>query len=89
MNYIYEKIVVGNVYIHTLDESGNKIVEDRLMFGRVGRDYEVEVPEYHGYELIKTQGKLKGTYISEDAEVTLTYRLVMPDTVTARYVDQD
>lgn len=89
VNYIYEKIVVGNVHIHTLDESGNKIVEDRLMFGRVGRDYAIEVPEYHGYELIKTEGNLKGTYMSEDAEVTLTYRLVMPDTVTARYVDQD
>lgn len=89
INYIYEKIIVGDVNVHYLDESGNKIEEDKLLFGRLNSPYQVEIPQFHGYELIKTEGNLSGNYAEKAQEVTLIYRLTMPKTVTARYVDED
>ncbi|MGI6095030.1 MAG: MucBP domain-containing protein [Lachnospiraceae bacterium] len=89
INYIYEKINVGDLYIHMIEESGTKIEEDRFQYGKVGTDYEVEAPVYHGYQLIRTEGETKGVYIEEDTHVTFVYELLIPNTVTARYEDAD
>ncbi len=89
LEYVYEKFVKGTVLIQCVDEKGNRIVSDREIGGKVGTSYNISIPTFHGYEYIKTQGQSSGKYQTERAIVKFIYKLTMPWTVTARYVDKD
>ncbi|WP_338548010.1 MucBP domain-containing protein [Emergencia sp. JLR.KK010] len=89
ITHVYEKINEGRVIVHFVDDEGKPVRDDLLIHGRVGAPYEVEVQQFHGYEYVRTEGELQGTLSMETAEVTHYYKLTMPDTVTARYVDED
>lgn len=88
ITHVYEKINEGRVIVHFIDDEGKPVRDDQLIHGRVGTPYEVQVPQFHGYEYVKTEGQLQGTLTMETAEVTHYYKLVMEGTVTARYVDE-
>lgn len=89
LEYVYEKFIQGTVIIQCVDEKGNKIVNDRNIVGKVGTPYEISIPNIHGYEYIKTVGQASGEYKEEKNIVKFVYKLVMPCTVTAKYVDED
>ncbi len=89
LKYVYEKIIEGTVTVHFVDQDNNKIIADKEIYGRVGKPYEVDVPNIHGYEYLRTEGKAKGELVEGNIDVTVFYKLIMPNTVTAKYIDED
>lgn len=89
ITHVYEKINEGRVIVHFVDNEGNPVRDDQLIHGRVGTSYEVQIPQFHGYDYEKTEGELRGTLAMETKEITHYYKMTMPDTVTARYVDEE
>ena len=83
LKYVYEKIIEGTVTVHFVDQDNNKIIADKEIYGRVGKPYEVDVPNIHGYEYLRTEGKAKGELVEGNIDVTVFYKLIMPNTVTA------
>ncbi len=89
VTYVYEKFIKGTVTIQCVDEKGNKILDDREIGGKVGTPYEINVPSIHGCEYIRTEGKTSGNYEEGKRIVKFIYKIIMPSSVTARYVDED
>ncbi len=88
ITHIYEKINEGTVNVRYIEEESGDVIEAKELRGRVGRDYSVPVKEIHGYEYLRTEGQTSGTYSQDPVEITFYYKLVMANTVTARYVDE-
>lgn len=89
IEYVYEKFIKGIVIIQCVDEKGNKIVGDKEIGGKVGTPYEISIPSLHGYKYLRTEGKTSGLYKESKTIVKFVYKLVMPCTVTAKYVDEN
>lgn len=89
LRYIYKKIIVGTVIAHYVDDEGYKIIPDDSKWGEIETPFEFTAPEFYGYEYIRTDGIAKGDFVEGESEVSFIYKLTMPYTVTARYVDKD
>lgn len=89
LEYVYEKFIKGTVIIQCVDEKGNKIASDKEIGGKAGTPYEISTPTIHGYKYLRTQGQTSGNYKEGTNIVKFIYKLVMPCTVTARYVDEN
>ena len=77
----------GAVTVHYLDEAGKKLVEDKILNGRIGDSYSSEPQDIAGYVLKTTPANAKGTYTDKVQEVTYVYTNQVK--VLAHYVDQD
>ena len=77
----------GAVTVHYLDETGKKLVEDKILNGKIGDSYSSEPQDIAGYVLKTTPANAKGTYTDKVQEVTYVYTNQVK--VLAHYVDQD
>ena len=77
----------GAVTVHYLDEAGKKLVEDKILNGRIGDSYSSEPQDIAGYVLKTTPANAKGTYTDKVQEVTYVYTNQVK--VLVHYVDQD
>ena len=77
----------GAVTVHYLDEAGKKLVEDKILNGKIGDSYSSEPQDIAGYVLKTTPANAKGTYTDKVQEVTYVYTNQVK--VLAHYVDQD
>ena len=75
------------VTVHYLDETGQKLVEDKILNGRIGDSYSSEPQDIAGYVLKTTPANAKGTYTDKVQEVTYVYTNQVK--VLVHYVDQD
>ncbi|WP_294955760.1 MucBP domain-containing protein, partial [uncultured Lactobacillus sp.] len=75
------------VTVHYLDETGKKLVEDKILNGKIGDSYNSEPQDIAGYVLKTTPANAKGTYTDKVQEVTYVYTNQVK--VLAHYVDQD
>ncbi|MBC1522339.1 MucBP domain-containing protein [Listeria aquatica] len=78
VQFVYEKIIQpatikGQVTVHFLDEAGNKLAEEVVMEGEIGKYYEVRVQPISNYRFKESNGDLTGLYSSKGSEVTLIY----------------
>ena len=78
----YRKIPTSQVTIKYVDESGNELVPEESLTGKVGETYSVSAKVIPGYELIKTEGAESGVFGSSNTAVTYTYRAVTTTTTT-------
>ena len=77
----------GAVTVHYLDEAGKKLVEDKILNGKIGDSYSSEPQDIAGYVLKTTPANAKGTYTDKVQEVTYVYTNQVK--VLVHYVDQD
>ena len=77
----------GAVTVHYLDETGKKLVEDKILSGKIGDSYSSEPQNIAGYVVKTTPANAKGTYTDKVQEVTYVYTNQVK--VLAHYVDQD
>ena len=75
------------VTVHYLDEAGQKLVEDKILNGRIGGSYSSEPQDIAGYVLKTTPVNANGTYTDKAQEVTYVYTNQVK--VLVHYVDQD
>ncbi|BDZ31990.1 MucBP domain-containing protein [Lactiplantibacillus sp. WILCCON 0030] len=87
VTFIYDE-VNSTVTAHYQDKNGKQLKADTQISGRVGTDYQLDVPEILGYKYNHTIGNATGTYTEEPLEVTFIYDEVN-STVTAHYQDQN
>ena len=88
--YIYEKIKepvkTGKVITHYIDETGTKLLEDKISEGKASNPYKTIKEDIDKYELIEVKGKETGEYSEKDTEVTYVYGK-KKGKVIAHYVD--
>ena len=86
--YYYERTTAGGVIVHYEDEEGNKLLEDEIIGGKVGDNYETEQKEIYGYEYVKVEGTTQGKLTEEAIEVTYIYKRI-PAKVIVKYLEKD
>ena len=86
--YYYERTTAGGVIVHYKDEEGNNLLEDEIIGGKVGDNYETEQKEIYGYEYVKVEGTTQGKLTEEAIEVTYIYKKI-PAKVIVRYLEKD
>ncbi len=65
----------GTVTIKYVDEDGNAIHEDKVLYGRYDDEYSVSAIDIYGYKYMSAQGNLDGVFSEEEVVITLTYAL--------------
>ena len=74
VTFIYEKeIEDGSLTIKYQDMTGNPLVEDELLTGKVGEGYLFEPKAIDGYIFKEVTGSVSGTFTKEDQVVTFIY----------------
>ena len=89
VTFVYKKIVKGTVTAKFVDINGNKIKDDKIYEGEKDEPYNIDKEAIYGYEYVKTEGNASGVFPDGNIDVTFVYKVSMPCTVTARYVDED
>ncbi len=85
-----EEKETGRVIVKYQDVNGEKIHDDTIIAGEVGKDYKVDKNEIDGYELVEVVGNEKGKYTKEDQVVIYKYEKVKEKEtgrVIAKYQD--
>ena len=85
-----EEKETGRVIVKYQDVNGEKIHDDTIIAGEVGKDYKVDKNEIDGYELVEVVGNEEGKYTKEDQVVIYKYEKVKEKEtgrVIAKYQD--
>ncbi len=80
VTYVYEKVtdeepetLKSKVIVNYVDINGKKISGRVIFIGTVGTEYETYEKTIDGYYLVRVEGNTKGTYTTEEQEVTYVY----------------
>lgn len=76
ITYVYSKDHTKgtNVIVHYKDEQGNKLSEDEVLKGHIGKEYSTNKKEILGYQFKEVQGNITGVFEDEAQEVTYIYK---------------
>ncbi|MCQ4794995.1 MucBP domain-containing protein [Anaerofustis stercorihominis] len=89
VTFVYKKIIKGTVTAKFVDINGNKIKDDKIYEGEKDEPYNISKENIYGYEYVRTEGNSSGVFPERNTDVTFVYKVSMPCTVTAIYVDED
>ncbi|RGD75437.1 MucBP domain-containing protein [Anaerofustis stercorihominis] len=89
VTFVYKKIIKGTVTAKFVDINGNKIKGDKIYEGEKDEHYNISKENIYGYEYVRTEGNASGVFPEGNTDVTFVYKVSMPCTVTAIYVDED
>ncbi len=97
ISYIYrpKATILGQVFVHYVDENGAALAESQLLTGDVGETYQTLAQAITGYSLQRVEGNQSGSFTAAAQTVIYHYHKseVSPDSlggdVTVNYVDQD
>lgn len=65
--------LTGTVTVHFQDVKGNKLADDMILHGKMGETYQLSAKKIAGYQFEKTIGNDKGTFGTENQEITYIY----------------
>ena len=68
--------LTGTVTVHFQDTKGTKLADDLVLHGKMGEAYQLSAKKIAGYQFQKTIGNDKGTFGTENQEVTYVYTKV-------------
>lgn len=71
-----EEKETGRVIVKYQDVNGEKIHDDTIIAGEVGKDYKVDKNEIDGYELVEVVGNEEGKYTKEDQVIVYKYKRI-------------
>ena len=87
LNYVSP--FVSNVTVHYQDVTGKKLIDDKVLSGNIGDNYQSEQLTFNGYTFKEVLGDTAGKFSDTAQEVTYVYELSDGATVTLKYVDAD
>ncbi|GGE73588.1 MucBP domain-containing protein [Priestia taiwanensis] len=88
--FIYKKIPKkGTVTVKYIDEDGNPLSENVVLTGNEGDPYTTEKKEFDGYEFVKVEGPVEGTFTDGNIDVIYIYKKIIKGSITVKYEDTD
>lgn len=89
LDYVYKKLLPGEVLVEYLDEDGNAITDAKVLTGLHGTAYETSAPTIEGFELKTTPNNANGTFDQDKSQkVTYVYTRLDGAPVTVTYEDE-
>ena len=78
VTFFYEKIVKKgeDVIVSYRDESGKELQPNKVLQGAVGDTWQTDAADIKGYELVKVEGDLIGTFTEQSQQVIFTYKKI-------------
>lgn len=75
---IVEEDEVSKVTLKFVDKDGNKVQDERVLYGNIGGNYDLtKFKEIYGYKLLNTTGDLASVFAKENKEVVLSFEKVI------------
>ncbi|EAD4232938.1 LPXTG cell wall anchor domain-containing protein, partial [Listeria monocytogenes] len=89
--FTIEHISVAYVTVHYQDTNGNKLIDDKVLFGNIGNVYQSEQLDFNGYTFKEVLGDTSGKFTDVAQEVTYIYseNPIKAANVTVHYQDID